>query len=309
MMKFLKPNNEKILKMLKYPQGKINMVLDTDTYNEVDDQFALVYALSSPERLNVEAIYAAPFSNDRSTGPKDGMEKSYDEIVRLVGKMNVSPQGFVYKGSDRYLPDLDHPVESQASKDLVRRAKLYNEDNPLYVVSIAAITNVASAILMAPEIINNIVVVWLGGHPLYWKDTKEFNLYQDILSARVILNSGVPFVQIPCLGVASHLLTTVPELEAHLVGKNAICDSLVELFKEYNKDHFGWAKEIWDISTIAYLINEKWVPTDIVHSPIVTDQGTWSIDAGRHFMKTATFINRNEVFMDMFRKLGSRKDS
>lgn len=51
---------------MNFSEGKINMVLDTDTYNEVDDQFALMYALRSPERLNVEAIYAAPFYNNRS---------------------------------------------------------------------------------------------------------------------------------------------------------------------------------------------------------------------------------------------------
>ena len=62
---------------LAYPPGKIRMVLDTDTYNEIDDQFAVVYALLSPELLKVEAIYAAPFSNDNSSGPGDGMEKSY----------------------------------------------------------------------------------------------------------------------------------------------------------------------------------------------------------------------------------------
>ena len=31
---------------------------------------------SAPKKLNVEAVYAAPFTNDRSTGPGDGMEKS-----------------------------------------------------------------------------------------------------------------------------------------------------------------------------------------------------------------------------------------
>ena len=68
------PETQRI-EMLKPPTNRpIRMVLDTDTYNEIDDQFALVYALISPE-LNVEAVYAAPFSNQRSTGPKDGMEK------------------------------------------------------------------------------------------------------------------------------------------------------------------------------------------------------------------------------------------
>ena len=84
-------SNIEILKRLEIPaadSGKVlDMVLDTDTYNEVDDQFALCYALCSPERLNVQAVYAAPFFNDRSNGPEQGMERSYDEIVRLLGKM------------------------------------------------------------------------------------------------------------------------------------------------------------------------------------------------------------------------------
>ncbi|MDP4088224.1 MAG: nucleoside hydrolase, partial [Bacillota bacterium] len=212
------------------------------------------------------------------------------------------------RGSDRYLTGHGYPVESEAAGDLVRRARLHSEDNPLYVVSIAAITNVASAILLAPEIINNIVVVWLGGHPMHWNNTREFNLYQDVAAARVIFDSGVPVVQIPCMGVASHLLTSVPELETCLAGKNSICDTLVELFKGYSDDHFGWAKEIWDISAVAYLIDERWVPTDIVHSPIITDEGTWSKDTGRHFMKTASFVCRNEVFRDMFKKLAAKED-
>ena len=34
------------------------------------------YALLCPEKLNVEAVYAAPFTNDRSTGPGDGWRRA-----------------------------------------------------------------------------------------------------------------------------------------------------------------------------------------------------------------------------------------
>ena len=54
------------LRMLEPPGSRVRMVLDTDTYNEIDDQFAVVYALLSTEKLDVEAIYAAPFHNNRS---------------------------------------------------------------------------------------------------------------------------------------------------------------------------------------------------------------------------------------------------
>src|SRR5210317_2218432 len=94
------------LSMLTHPSKRpIRMVLDTDTYNEIDDQFALVYALISPE-LDVRAVYAAPFRNKRSKGPGDGMQKSYEEILRVLDKLGRSPEGFAFKGSTRYLSDL-----------------------------------------------------------------------------------------------------------------------------------------------------------------------------------------------------------
>ena len=113
-------SNIEILKRLEIPaadSGKVlDMVLDTDTYNEVDDQFALCYALCSPERLNVQAVYAAPFFNDRSNGPEQGMERSYDEIVRLLGKMGHPTENFVFKGSRDYLRDMDTPQDSPAAR-------------------------------------------------------------------------------------------------------------------------------------------------------------------------------------------------
>jgi len=304
-MKFPKIEMDTLLKRLEPPKGRIRMVLDTDTYNDIDDQFALVYALTSKEKLDVESIYAAPFLNKRSTSAADGMEKSYQEIIRLLNKMNISPEGLVHKGSNQFLTNYNEPIDSEAARDLIKRAMDSTEDSPLYVVSIAAITNVASAILIEPEIINKIVVVWLGGHSLNWPDTMEFNVEQDILAARVIFDSGVPVIQIPCMGVASHLLTTESELEKHLSGKNMIGDALVEIFKNFKSDHYGWAREIWDIAAIAYLINPEWVPSTIVHSPILTDQFTWSTDTRRHFMRTASFIKRNKVFKDMFEKIST----
>lgn len=295
------------LKKLELPAGKLQMVLDTDTYNEVDDQFALAYALLSPERLEVEAVYAAPFLNERVNDPGDGMEKSYDEILRLLERMNVSPEHFVYKGSDRFLGDWSTPVDSLAARDLIQRSMAHTEEQPLYVVSIGAITNIASAILLEPEIISRIVVVWLGGNPLHWPSTREFNLSQDIPSSRLIFDCGAPVIHIPAMGVSSHMLTTLAELNACLKGKNALCDTLIDLYAAYSDDHFAWSKEIWDITAIAYLINPGWVPSTLVHSPILTDQHTWSTDRSRHLMRSSYFAYRNPIFRDLFTKLAADK--
>jgi len=291
-----------LLKGLNPPEGKIDMVIDTDTYNEVDDQFALVYALSSKEKLNVKAVYAAPFFNDRSIDPADGMEKSYDEILRVLDKMSERPhKGFVFKGSTRYLESTDTPCDSEAVRDLIKKAS--ETENLLYVVAIGAITNIASAILLKPEIIEKIVVVWLGGHAHYWPDTKEFNLAQDVVAARVLFDCGVPLVQIPCMPVASHLITTLPELEKHIEGKSSIGSYLTDIVRNYSDNLYAWSKVIWDISAVAYLINPSWIKTQVVHSPILTDQVTWSTDHGRHFIKTAISVDRDSIFKDLFSKI------
>ena len=303
-MKFPTLSETKRLAMLQPPTGRVRMVLDTDTYNEIDDQFAVVHALLSQERLAVEAIYAAPFHNNRSSGPEGGMEKSYDEILRLLDFLDVPTAGFVYRGSTAFLSDAENPVPSEAATDLVARALATNNtDEPLYVVAIGAITNVAAAILMEPKIIERIVVVWLGGNPLYWPHTREFNLQQDVLSAQIVLDCGVPFVHLPARGVVSHLLTTVAEMERYVQGQGKIGDYLVKIFKDYHSERYAWSKVIWDISATAYLINSSWVPTEIVHSPILTDRMTWSFDNSRHFMRVATGVNRDAIFRDLFQKL------
>jgi len=307
-MNFPKLPMKLLLDRLELPEGKINMVLDTDTYNEIDDQFALVYALRSTERLNVEAVYAAPFHNNRSEGPGDGMEKSYEEILKVLDKMNIKPsERFVLKGSTRYLESLETPCDNEAVRDLINRAMFAT--NPLYVVATGAITNIASAILIEPRIIEKIVVVWLGGNALYWPHTKEFNLMQDVLAARVIFDCGVPLVHIPCMNVASHLMTTVAELEKHIDGKSSIGSYLTQIVREYSEDHYAWSKVIWDISTIAYLVNPKWILTHIVYSPVLTDQVTWSVDQSRHFIKSAYHVDRNAIFKDLFRKINGEQFS
>lgn len=311
--------DERII-LLQHPAAKnhrIRMVLDTDTYNEIDDQFAVVYALLSQDKLQVEAIYAAPFTNNNSTGPGNGMEKSYEEILRLLERLKVSPDGLVFPGSTEYLSKTITPQRSAAVMDLVQRAMTATTQDPLYVVAIGAITNVAAALLVEPEIINRIVIVWLGGHPHALPHTIEFNLMQDLTASRLMFDSGVPLVQIPCLGVASHLLTTRAELEASIFGHNAISNFLFERFCAYSQDHFAWAKEIWDISAIAYLLDETWVPSRLVPSPIlsgdlqitlephfnITGNLTFEPAPNRHIMREAWFVHRNPIFRDMFHKL------
>ena len=290
------------LERLQPPEGKIRMVLDTDTYNEVDDQFAVVYTLFSPEKFNVEAFYAAPFSNDRAATPAEGMQLSYDEILKILDMLSIEPAGFAFPGSESYLPGPDQPVISAAANDLVERA-MSNDEEPLYVVAIGAITNVASAILMEPRIIERIVLLWLGGQPLYWPSARHFNLGQDLHASRLVFDCGVPLIHFPCDGVTSQLITNLPEIQQYVQGQGRIGDYLTETVTAYYPDHYARTKEIWDIVTLAWLLNSEWMSSELVHSPILTDQMTWSVDRSRHLMRNITYVRRDPIFGDLFAKI------
>jgi purine nucleosidase len=322
-MNFPKISNSARLEKLQPPEGKSRIVIDTDTYNEIDDQFAVVHALLSPEKLSVEGIYAAPFFNHRSTDPGNGMEMSYEEILRLMDRLGMPLENLAFRGSRGFLHDYDHPYTSDAVSDLIERAM--RSDELLYVVAIGTLTNIASAILIEPKIIEKIVLVWLGGNALHWPHTTEFNLCGDVLASRFIFDCGIPLVLIPCAGVTTHLRTTVPEIDRYVKGKGAVGDYLADTLKAYNDDHFGWSKEIWDVVTIAYMINSDWVPSYITPSPMITQHPpankpgenpypwekyhlTWSFDQSRHPIRCAYYLERDPIFRDLFTKLARFAD-
>ena len=300
-------NNAWLASRLEHPKGRVDVVIDTDTYNEIDDQYALAYAIKSNEKINLTAIYAAPFSNHKSDGPADGMQKSYDEIMNILTLMDMDDlKKCVYKGSDRYLSDERTPVESEAARDLVARAMAHSPKEPLYVVALAAITTVASAILICPQICERIVVVWLGGNAHFWPDNREFNLIQDIAAARVVFESPVPLVQLPCMGVVSGFRVSGPELEYHMKGRNALCDYLAEVtLNEARNDGGGrcFSRVIWDVTAVAWVVDERFMSDCLTNRPIPEYDHHYAFDATNHWMDYVYSIDRDALFEDLVTKL------
>ncbi len=295
-----------LLHRLEVPTGPVDVVLDTDTANEVDDQFALSYLLASQEKLRVQAIYAAPFFNENSTGPEDGMEKSYEEILKLLELAHCSQyKDRVFKGSGNYLPDETTPVLSPAAQDLAKRAMNYSPENPLYVVAIGALTNVASAFLLEPAIRDRMVLVWLGGHAWDWPDNREFNAQQDVAADRVLFDSGMAIVQLPCMGVVSAFRVSDSELRQHVWGKNPLGDYLVTLVEESQQAAGAgpcWSRPIWDVTAVAWLMG-GFMEDRLEPSPIFQYDHHYSFDRTRHPIKYVYYIHRDELFADLFRKL------
>jgi ElaB/YqjD/DUF883 family membrane-anchored ribosome-binding protein len=295
---------EQYLQNLLPPTGTVDAVLDTDTYNEVDDQFALSYMLRRTDRIHTKAIYAAPFFNYRAESAAAGMERSFQEIVTLQKLLGTDIPAF--RGSTGYLPDEKTAVESEAARHMVELAKGYCPEKPLYVVAIGAITNVASALIMDPSISENIVIVWLGGSALHRTDVTEFNMKQDYAAARVIFGCGAPVVMFPCAGVVDIFRTSEWELRHWLGGKNELCDYLIKSVCDEAESYAKgkpWTRIIWDVTAVSWLTdNGKFFKHRLEDNLIPQDDATYLRDASRP-IRYVYQIKRDPLFEDLFNTL------
>jgi purine nucleosidase len=362
-MNFPKLSEEHLRQRLAPPTSPVRIVFDTDTKNEIDDQFALAWALLSPQQITIEAVVAVPFSfqyridelaraheiqsrgnftnlsaadqelygryeeqlarlkdggihpRDLIQGsPADGMQRSYDEILLIYEKLGLSAQGKVFRGSDRYLTSLDDPVRSPGAERLVELALASPDESPLYIVGTGCATDIAAALLLEPEIVKKIVVTWTSGFPTTVnRPNYSFNLEQDLIASKLMFDSGVPLVYLPGFHIGAQLRLSLPEMEQWVKGKGAIGDYLYWLYMnnpiramEGITDHYGRTWIIWDLINVAWLLNPKWLPSELIPAAVLGNDKKWRRDVpGRHLIREAYEIDRDAIFRDFFKKLES----
>ena len=301
------------------------VVIDTDAANEIDDQFALTWALLSPAQLDVQAIYATPFSFahrlDAAAGrpadmrpydtPGRGMQRSFEEIERVFDHLGMAAGDRIKHGSTGYLASADEPRESPAASDLVQRALALPEGEALYVLALGCVTNIASALLMAPQIAQRIVVVWTSGFPSHAPHiNRSFNLEQDAAASRVLLGSGVPLVYLPGFHVGAQLRLSLPEVERWVQGQGRIGDYLHQLFTHNPlwemqgvSSFFAHSWVMWDLICVAWMLDANWVPSELVRTPRLDESLRWQPDATRPLMREAYAVRRDAIFGDFLGKL------
>jgi len=341
------------------PAGdKIRLIIDTDAHNEIDDQFAIAWALLSQDRFEIEGFTAAPYSfqhhrqplldayhllkqtpnpnlpdtlkhyeeaaarfiaNETDphsisyVGPAEGMELSYQEIIKVCELLGEDVEGRVFRGAQAYLNTLASPIRSEAADFIVERA-LADDDRPVYIAAIGCLPNVASAILMEPKIIEKIVVLWTSAYPSYvsLSNQSSLNLVQDKLSSQLIFDCGVPHVYLPGYYIGEQLTISLPEMAEWVRGRGHIGDYLYHLYTHNPihsmrgiSDHFGRTWVMWDLINFAWLLNPGWVPSHLVKAPILNDELFWEHDEARHWMCEAYQCDRDAIFRDFFTKLAN----
>lgn len=194
------------------------VIVCTDAHNEADDQFAIAHHLLTPceNVLGVVASHYEYLTNmmcararemgwsedrlakylvDMQFAPvKGSMELSYEEIRRVMSLMEIEDIP-VYRGSVSPMAALSGEEENEGVDFIIKEARKRKEGK-LYVCFLGAITDMALALRKAPDIADNVVVIWIGGGK-YPNGGDEFNLMQDVDAANVVFQSQAEIWQIP----------------------------------------------------------------------------------------------------------------
>ena len=227
---------------------KIRVIVDTDAACEADDPFAIVQALLSP-KLIVEGIVAEHFNEEGSTG------RSLDEIRTILNLMKLNVPAYAGQSGpldDQEISEGVHFIIKEALRDAVA---------PLYILCQGAITNVAMALRVCPDIIDRIRIIWIGTHGAgdVTAPFREFNAGNDIMAANEVLSSGADIWLVP-----SDVYTTINVGLAELKNKVWPCGDigkhLFENMVNYNlsESAFWTQGESWslgDSPAIAIAIN------------------------------------------------------
>jgi len=212
------------------------------------------------------------------------------------------------------------PVQSEAVEHLVELALTASPEEPLYVIAIAAPTNIASALLIEPKILPNIVVIWDAGYPTNVRHlvNGSLNLEEDLYASQLLFSSGVPLVYIPGFYIAEQLNMSLPDMETWFKGSGEVGNFLWERYtnnplfafygipKPENLSDPGWIGRswvIWDIANVAWLLNPGSVPSDLVKSPILTNEKKWEVNPDGHWMREAHQISVNAIFPEFAEQL------
>ncbi len=282
-----------ILNDLKSDRVK-KVILDTDAYNEIDDQFVIAYFYYS-DKVELLAVNAEHYMHDRCNSMELGMKRSYDEIVKVLSLSDPHYTVQTNRGSTNSIDKAGCAVESEAADAIIKIAR--ESDEIVYVVAIGAITNVASAIMKAPDIIDKICVVFVGCRPLHIGCPVEYNVEQDYRAAQVVFDSGVPLIVVPDVNVTQNLRVPIEEMR-ELKGANNVCDYLFDIANNAYQmagSSPTWARTLWDIGAPAMFESLESAELEFMPRPILTEERTYAFDDSRAEMIMVTDLDRDPI--------------
>ena len=248
------------------------IIIDTDP--GIDDAVAILLALATPEELEVLGIVAVA-----GNLPLVQTERNARRVCELAGRAAVP----VYAGCERpilrplataehihretardrlLLPEPTIALQAQHGVDFLVETLRAAEAGTISVCALGPLTNIAMALVKAPEITGRIgELVVMGGACFKLGNvtpTAEFNIHVDPHAAAAVFESGITITMLP-LDVTHQLLTTGPRRDALRALGNRCGQAVAALLASFERNRrakFGTrATALHDPSVIAYLLS------------------------------------------------------
>lgn len=247
------------------------IIIDTDPGQ--DDAVAILLALASPEDVDVLGITAVA-----GNVPLPLTERNARIVCELAGR----PETKVFAGCDApmkamlvtaehvhgktgldgpQLADPTMPLQDQHAVDFIIETLRMEPERTVTLCPLGPLTNIATAMERAPDIIPRIQeIVLMGG--AYFEvgnitPSAEFNIYVDPEAADIVFKSGVPIVVMP-LDVTHKALTTAPHVQGFRdmgTEPGRMVAEWTDFFERFDKEKYGSAgAPLHDPCVIAYLI-------------------------------------------------------
>lgn len=290
-------------------QKKIRMIVHTDCKNEADDQYALVHHLLTPKFI-VKGVVAAHFDlSQKMYKSGKSATASLEEVNRILDLMEIHDVPALL-GSEVPMPDEHTPMDSEGARFIIEEA-LREDPHPLYIACQGGLTDIASALLLCPEIASRMTVVWIGGGK-YPEGGFEFNTYQDIAAANVVMGSQVPVWQIPG-DVYRGMSVTLSELQLYVEPCGKVGKYLFDQLLQVNEDTADipyWPNgESWglgDSPTVGIFLDDPFNQDLFDERPaprIDAQDMTYHFDTDNRPIRVFKKINPRLILSDLFAKL------
>ena len=237
--------------------------LDADTANEVDDLYAIVRAFAQPD-WDIQVLGSTQWQNSQWATERTA-EDSYRLNQHLAAHLGVEESTEVVRGGHRRMYDWGHQaIYSHATQKLIERANAHSTNDKLIVVALGALTNVSSAVYLAPEIADRLELYWLGSTYDFEVDRArytDFNALMDPQATQLILEH--PSLRVHVLPVSEVGMHHVAYTQIQAVAEGG--SPLGEILLDRWRNHMDGSKDtrvLWDVA-IVELLAEPGLATEV----------------------------------------------
>lgn len=235
------------------PIDRVRMIIDSDTANEIDDLYAIVRALLEP-RFDIRGLSSAQW-NHRLSPPDTVMQSQRlnEDLLALLGRRDI-PHPL---GAEMIMGKPwggDEPRDSPAAQLMITLARQMPPGQKLVIASLGAVTNVASAIKLAPDIVPRIACYNLGGRyhadRRVW-DKDEFNVRNDLNATNFLFNTeGLELHQMP-INILFEFRFRRDEVMQRLAARGGVWGYLATRWLTHSPANETWI--MWDLALIQAL--------------------------------------------------------